>query len=163
MAVGERVLAESLAEIPEHSRDLIDRPIVVTVTAVTSNGGLHSTPVWWGHDDTHFVVNTAIGRVKDRTLRGSPKVSIQVIDPEMSMRWVTVYGQVDEVAEETDPIKGHLARETIDDMARRYVGIDRYMVPAKVEKRVAFYIRPSRIVLSGPPPVMPPGGLGGRE
>ncbi len=157
MAVGDRVQADRLSELPEHSIDLIDRPIVVSVTALTAAGNLHTTPVWWGHDETHFVVNTASGRVKDRTLRGSPKVSIQVIDPEMSMRWVSVYGVVDEVVDEADPARGHLARETIDDMTRRYVGLDEYMVPASVEQRVAFFIRPTRIVLSGPLPAMPSG------
>ena len=45
--------------------------------------------------------------------------------PDNPYHWVTVYRQVDEIVDESDPERGHLATESIDELARLYV--DQYL------------------------------------
>jgi hypothetical protein len=73
------------------------------------------------------------------------------VNPENPYHWVTIYGEVDEVVEESDPERGHLATESIDSLAELYVDQRPYPFRVEGEMRVLAYVRPEQIVTFGAP------------
>jgi PPOX class probable F420-dependent enzyme len=145
--------AERISDLGEDHRDIIDGPVTVILATRRRDGRPMLSPVWMraAPDGRRFEINTVKGRVKDHQLRRDPTVAIQIVDPGNPYHWVTVYGEVDEIIEETDPERGHLATESIDELARLYV--DQYPYPFRVEGevRVLFYVRPDQVVTFGAP------------
>jgi len=78
-------------------------------------------------------------------------VTIQITNPENPYHWVTIYGKVDEIIEESDPQNGHLATEGIDDLAELYIQQRPYPFRSEGEERVLFKIAPTQIVTFGAP------------
>lgn len=83
------------------------------------DGSPHVTPVWFDMrgDDMHL--NSARGRVKDRNITARPKISLAIMDPDDSYRYVHILGTVVEITEEG-------AREHIDRLAKKYLGEEKY-------------------------------------
>ena len=48
--------------IPDKYRDLLDRPIVVSLATLMNEGPPQVQPVWCNFDGTHILVNTEKGR-----------------------------------------------------------------------------------------------------
>ena len=88
----------SSAIIPDQYRDLLERPIVVTLATVMPDGQPQASPVWFSFDGEHIWVNTARGRQKDRNMTERPQVTIlsSIGDPH---RYLEVRGVIDEVDE----------------------------------------------------------------
>jgi len=101
------------------------------------NGAPHSTPVWVDERDGDVLVNTAVGRVKDRNVRRDPRVSISIHDANDPYRWVEVRGTVAEF------IVGDEAEHHIDELSRRYHGEP--WRPREGQKRVILRIHPERV------------------
>lgn len=141
----------SLADLDPRHLALLDRPLVACFAATRAKGPPHLSAVWVMHDDTHLYVNTARGRVKDRLVRRRPDVSLMVVDPEDTSHWISVEGRVDEIIDEDDPKRGHLATDSIDALSEMYVGVRPYRYRAsKEEVRVRLRIQPTHIVTFGP-------------
>lgn len=146
-----RPQVETLAELDARHRALLDRPIAACFAVTRAEGPPQLSMVWVMRDATHLYVNTARGRVKDRLLRARADVSLMVVDPEDSSHWISVEGRVDEIVEEDDPKRGHLATESIDALSEMYVGVRPYRYRTSAEEvRVRLRIAPRRIVTFGP-------------
>jgi hypothetical protein len=87
------------------------------------------------------------------------------MNPENPYHWLTVYGRVVEVVDEYDPERGHLATESIDDLAEKYLGQRPYPFRDEGEIRVLLHgrARESRDLRAGrrlgdelPPSTAPP-------
>jgi len=132
--------------IPDQYRDLLDGPVVVTLTTVMPNGQPQATPVWCDYDGTYIRVNTARGRQKDRNMQTNPRVTILAIDPQNAYRWIEVRGRVEEVTEAG-------AVDHINKLAKLYAGRDDYYAPMPQrrgqETRVIYKIRPEHVNASG--------------
>jgi hypothetical protein len=102
-------------------------------------------------DRTRVHINTVKGRAKDRQMRASGSVSINAINPANPYHWVTLYCDVDEVIDESDPERGHLATESIDRLAKLYLGADVYPLRVEGEERSLFTLTPTKIVTFGAP------------
>jgi PPOX class probable F420-dependent enzyme len=103
--------------IPEKFRDLLTRPILGALTTISPSGQPHSVPVWCDFDDEHVRVNMPAATKKARNLRGNPKLSLLVIDPQNSRHWVEIQGQVGALNDEA-----HGAREHINKLSEKYTG-----------------------------------------
>ena len=134
--------------IPDSHRDLLDRPIVVALVTVMPNGHPQATPVWCAYDGSHVIINTARGRQKDRNMKERGRVTVLSIDPDNPYRWMEVRGEVEIVTEEGGV-------EVINQLARKYRGVDSYyggVTPVHqrdLETRVNFKIRPTRVLTGG--------------
>ena len=64
------------------------------------DGAPQVTPVWFGWDGKHVLINTAKGRTKDRNMRKNPNVALLIADPENAYRYVQIVGRVVEITEE---------------------------------------------------------------
>lgn len=124
--------------IPEKFRDLLDRPIVVSLATLMSDGQPQVQPVWCSYDGTHILVNTEKGRQKYRNLARRRKVTVLAVDPDNDNRWLEVRGTV---VEETE--RG--ADAHIDELARVYLGLDKYPWNRPGDVRVIFKIAPQRV------------------
>ncbi len=127
-----------MVRIPEKYRDLLDRPIVVSLATLMKDGAPQVQPVWCSYDGTHVLVNTEKDRQKYRNLSRRPFATVLAIDPDNVMRWLEVRGKVVEETEDG-------ANEHLDGLARLYMGVEKYPLHQEGDVRVIFKIAPQRI------------------
>src|SRR6056297_2594481 len=109
-----------MESIPEEFHDLFERETFANFATLMPKGTPQVTPVWIDRDDSdHLLVNTARGRQKEKNVERDPSVGLCVMDPDDPYRYVSVRGEVVEVTEEG-------AVEHIDELARRYMGVEEY-------------------------------------
>lgn len=151
--VAENETMARVDELPAEYRQLIDGPVTVVLGTHRRDGRTMLSPVWMrvAPDGERLELNTVKGRVKDRHMRHDPTVAIQLVNPENPYHWVTIYGEVDEIVEEGDAERGHLATESIDELARLYVNQYPYPFRVEGEQRVLAYVRPDQVVTFGAP------------
>ena len=125
-------------KIPDRYRDLLDRPLVVSLATLMRDGTQQVQPVWCSFDGTHILVNTEKGRQKYRNMSRRRAVTILAIDPDDDARWMEVRGTVVDETEEG-------AAAHIDELARLYMGVDRYPFHRAGDVRVLFKIAPQRV------------------
>lgn len=130
------------ATIPEKYRDLFAKKAFAHLATVMPDGTPHVTPVWCDFDGTHIRVNSARGRVKDRNMRRSGRVALAIMDPDNPYRYLAVRGQVAEITEGG-------ADSHIDQLAKRYLGQDKYPFRQAGEVRVLYKILPERVSSMG--------------
>jgi len=83
--------------IPNAHGDLFQKPVHGVLTTMMPDGAPQSSIVWVDYDGEHVLINTTLERQKGRNMRANPKVTILVIDPKDSSRWVEVRGLVMEM------------------------------------------------------------------
>ena len=131
-----------MAAIPEQYKDLFSKKAFASLATVMPDGSPQVTPVWCDYDGQNVIINTARGRVKDRNMSKTPRVSLALIDPDNPYRYLEVRGRVVEITE-----KG--ANEHIDKMAKKYLGKDKYPFAKPGEVRVLYKIAPEKTSGSG--------------
>lgn len=104
-----------------------------TATTLREDGSPHSTVVWIDEVDGEVWFNTARGRAKDKHLRGDPRVSVMVIDPQDQFKWVAISG--------TASLQEEGADDHIDKLAKKYLGVDSYPMRDPAETREIVRIR----------------------
>ena len=127
-----------MKKIPESHADILDKPSLAHLSTLMGDGSPHTAPVWIDTDKGHVVVNSAEGRVKDRNIRRDPRVSLSLTDPENPYRSLTIRGRVVKITNEG-------ADAHIDQMAKKYLGVDTYPYRSPTEVRVLYYIEPEKI------------------
>jgi PPOX class probable F420-dependent enzyme len=125
-------------KIPDKYRDLLDRPLVVSLATLMSDGPPQVQPVWCSFDGTYILVNTEKGRQKYRNMSRRPAVTLLAIDPDDDSRWLEVRGTVVGETEEG-------ANEHLDELAQLYLGVDQYPFHQEGDVRVLFKIAPQRV------------------
>jgi hypothetical protein len=73
--------------------------------------------MWIDVEGDYIVFNTAVGRVKEENLRRDPLVSLSCVDTDSRYDRVVIRGRVVEGAE---------AERCMDQLAKKYVGTDRF-------------------------------------
>ncbi len=130
------------ASIPENYMDLFRKPAFGSFTTLMPDGSPQTTPVWVDFDNGRLVVNSALGRQKDKNLRRDPRVAITLIDPDNPYRYMEVRGKVAEITEQG-------AADHINKMAKKYLGQDKYPWAQPGEQRVLYKIEPEKIHTMG--------------
>jgi PPOX class probable F420-dependent enzyme len=110
------------------------------VATIRPDGSPHVTVTWIdASDDGLVLVNSAVGRAKDRNLRRDPRIAVTVHEEGFGYRWLRIDGVVDEF------ITGDQAEGHIDALHRRYYdGAPWQYKPGQV--RVIYAIRPDRVL-----------------
>ena len=131
--------------IPASHRDLFTRPVYGVLTTLTADGQMQSSLVWVDADDEDALVNTTRERHKGRNMAADPRVSLLVVDPDDTTRYVQIRGRAEL---EEDGALAHL-----DELTRRYTRHPRYygyVFPAERqarETRVICRIHAERVTL----------------
>ena len=86
--------------IPESHKDLFQKPAFGSFTTLMPDGSPQTTPVWVDFANGKVIVNTALGRQKDKNVRHDPRVAITLIDPENPYRYLEIRGKVDEITQD---------------------------------------------------------------
>jgi PPOX class probable F420-dependent enzyme len=133
------------AAIPESHLDLLTRPVHGVLTTMEPNGQPQSSLVWVDFDGECALVNTTLQRRKGRNMAANPKVSLLVVDPDNTGRFIQIRGLAELV---TDAAEDHL-----DSVTRKYTAHPRYygyVYPAEQrerETRVIVRIHATRVTL----------------
>jgi PPOX class probable F420-dependent enzyme len=109
------------------------------LAVVRPDGTPHVTVTWIDAAAGTVLVNSAVGRVKDRYLRIDPRVSVTVHDEDDPYRWLRVDGVVEGF------VTGPEAEEHIDTLHQRYHDGERWTYK-EGQERVIYRIRPDRIL-----------------
>jgi PPOX class probable F420-dependent enzyme len=130
-----------MATLDDKARKFLEQPYVATVTTLRKDGSPHSTIVWVDTDTDEVSFNTAAGRAKEKHLRNDPRVSVLVVDPENTYKWVAVSGTAEMTTEGAD--------EQIDKLAKKYLGKDEYPWRDPSEQRIKVRITPEHVEATG--------------
>jgi PPOX class probable F420-dependent enzyme len=109
------------------------------LAVIRPDGTPHVTVTWVDAADGRVLVNTAVGRVKDRYVRKDPRVSVTLHDETDPYRWIRVDGVVEEF------VTGDEAERHIDELNRRYHDGEAWTY-TEGQQRVIYRIRPDRIL-----------------
>lgn len=112
------VLASGTVAIPASHRDLLARPICGVFTTMGPDGQPQSSLVWVDADDECARINTTLERRKGRNLLANRKVSLLVVDPDDTSRFIQIRGDVELVLDG--------AEENLDALTRRYTRHPRF-------------------------------------
>lgn len=111
------------------------------LVTLNEDGAPTTTPVWVDVDDGHVIVNTAIGRRKERNVRRDPRVALSTTDKENPYSWTEIRGRVVEFVE------GEQADDSINRLAKKYLGEDVYPFRQPGEQRVILRIEPTQVIV----------------
>lgn len=131
------------AAIPASHLDLLTEKAAFAQLATTMKDGTPQvTPVWIDWDGTHVLVNTAKGRVKDKNLAARRPVAMAIVDPTNPYRYLGIRGKVVAVDEAT-------AEANIDQLAKKYMGVDKYPYANPADVRIIYKIEPTSVHVMG--------------
>ena len=131
--------------VPASHQDLLTKPICGVLTTLRGDGQPHSSLVWVDDDGLCARVNTTLQRQQGRNVLANPKVSLLVVDPENTARFIQIRGDA-ELSEDG-------AEEHLDALTRQYTPHPRYygyVYPADqqyTETRVICTVHARRITL----------------
>lgn len=131
-----------MATIPAQYNDLFERPVLLSLATLMSDGQPQVTPVWGDFDGTHIRINTAAGRQKHKNMAERPQVTVMLLDPENSQRYIEVRGEVTTISAEGGDAH-------IDALAKKYIGADIYPYRNPAETRVICYLEPQKVTAQG--------------
>lgn len=131
-----------MATIPDNFRDLLDKPILVSLATTLPDGQVTVTPVWRDFDGAHIRINTDASRIKFKNMLDRPSVTVLAVDPENPYRYLEVRGKVTHTSEEG-------ASEHIDSLSAAYTGQHPYPWHAPDEQRVICYISIDKAIAHG--------------
>lgn len=132
--------------IPDSHRDLFANPVHAVLSTLMPDGQPQSSIVWADYDGEHVLINTTLERQKGRNLCADPRVTLLLIDPGNSSRWIEVRGRVAAITREG-------AEAHADALTRRYTDQAHFygdIYPPEQrdrETRVIVKIEPIRISL----------------
>jgi PPOX class probable F420-dependent enzyme len=111
------LIAETVP-IPASHVDLLTRPVCGVLTTMGADGQPESSLVWVDWDGESARINTTLERRKGRNLLHDARVSLLVVDPADTSRYIQVRGDAELVVEG--------AIEHLDGITRRYTRHPRF-------------------------------------
>jgi PPOX class probable F420-dependent enzyme len=108
------------------------------VSTILPSGHPQSHMTWVDTDGEHVIFNTEIDRTKFKNLERNPLVTVLIMDRDDPWSWAEVRGHVAET------VRGQEARDHIDSLAHKYLGVDNYTNPIRSE-RVMVKVAPDRV------------------
>ena len=122
-----------MAQLPATHIDIIHKKAFAHFATIMSDGTPQVSPVWVDEKDGFILINSALGRVKDKNVHKNPAVAVSITDPDNPYRMLSIRGRVVDIITEG-------AEEHIDAMAKKYMGVDSYPYRTPTEKRVIYKI-----------------------
>jgi PPOX class probable F420-dependent enzyme len=104
--------------IPETHLDLLTRPVHGVLTTIMPDGQPQSSLVWCDYNGECARVNTTRERQKGKNMMRNPKVSLLIVDPGNTGRFLQIRGDA-ELIEQGAP-------EHLDEITRQYTSYPQY-------------------------------------
>jgi PPOX class probable F420-dependent enzyme len=143
LAINERPMTG--IPVPESHIDLLTGSVHGVLTTMMPGGQPECSIVWCDYDGECACVNSTLERQKGRNMARNPKVSLLVVDPQDTGRYIEIRGEAEII--ETGAI------EHLDKLTRRYTEQPRfygYIYPVEQrarERRIICRIHATRIML----------------
>ena len=118
-----------MAAIPAAYRDLVERPIFASLGTVRPDGTVQVNPMWFGFDGEHLRFTHTTKRAKFRNLQRNPSMSLLIVDPDNSGRYLELRGELAKVV--PDPEGAYYV-----ELGRRYGDADATPPPDKADRVV---------------------------
>lgn len=128
-----------MVQLSEKARKLLQEPNYLYLATLNRDSSPQVTPVWVDIEDDRVLVNTAVGRVKERNARRDPRIAASIAARDNPWDKVDIRGRVVEF------IEGERAENHIDFLAKKYIGEDLYPWRRAEERRVILVIEADRI------------------
>jgi len=128
--------------IDNRTLELLRAPNFCQVATLRRDGTPHLTPVWVDEQDGKVVLNTADGRAWPANLKRDARVTLSVQNMDNPYEYVQIRGHEAERTHEG-------AEEHIDQMAKKYLGQERYPYRQAGEQRLIIRIDPEKVSLHG--------------
>ncbi|QLY28761.1 PPOX class F420-dependent oxidoreductase [Nocardia huaxiensis] len=125
------------------AREWLTEPRFWVLATLNPSGQPQLTPMWADLETIdgveHIVVNTSVGRIKDRNLRRDPRLSLCAFDPENPYARMEIRGRA------VGFIEGEQAVHGMDRLTRKYLGVETYPWLLPDETRVIVLIEPDYV------------------
>ena len=128
-----------MAAIPDTVRRKLEERSFWQFVTINADGSPTATPVWVDVEGDHILVNTAIGRLKERNVRRDPRIALALADRDDPYTWIEIRGRV------VESVEGKVADDCIDRLSRKYLGLERYASRTPGERRIMLRIEPTVI------------------
>ena len=131
--------------IPPSHLDLLTRPIHGVLTTMMPDGQPQSSLVWCDFDGECAQVNSSLERQKGKNMLTNPKVTLLIVDPQDTSRYMEIRGEAELIQEE--------ALEHLDEITRQYTRHPQYygyvfpLEKKQLETRVICRIHARKITL----------------
>ncbi|HEY4000939.1 MAG TPA: PPOX class F420-dependent oxidoreductase [Candidatus Xenobia bacterium] len=120
-------------QIPDKFKDLFDKKAFANLATLNPDGSPQVSPVWCELDGNTVIVNSVVGRHKDKNIKRDKRVALAISDPDNAYRYLEIRGKVVNIT--TD---GGAAG--IDKLAKKYMGVDKYPYHRPEDTRVVYRI-----------------------
>ena len=124
-----------MKNLPEAWKAMLQKPVFVHLATLMPDGSPQTSAVWVDLDGDRILVNSALGRIKDQNVRRDPRVGLSVVDPDNPYKTLSLRGCVVEITTQG-------ADDSVDRLAKKYLGKDKYPGRAPGEVRVIYRIEP---------------------
>ncbi len=104
------------------------------------DGMPHVRPVWVDESEGLVLVNTGAGWRKERNARADPRVALSMVEFANPYERVEIRGRV------VGFVEGASAKDQLDRLAGRYLGLDSYPWMKPGERRIIMQIEPTQVV-----------------
>lgn len=109
------------------------------LATLNKDGSPQVTPIWVDSDGDYVLLNTAMGRVKQKNTMRDPRVAVAVLDMSNPYKYAAIRGRV------VEQLPGQTAEDHIDKLAKKYLGKNKYPFRQAGEKRVILKIVPEHV------------------
>ncbi len=80
--------------VPAELADLLKRPLVAVLATSRPDGGVQNNPMWFAFDGKSIELSHTSDRKKFRNLEESPRLSLCIVDPDNTYRYLEVRGEL---------------------------------------------------------------------
>src|SRR5689334_1274471 len=94
--------------IPDSHLDLLTRPLHVSFITLMPDGSPQASIVWRLWDAPYILVSSPQHSQKTRNVKRDPRITMLMVDPQNSYRYLEIRGIVEEVCD--DPVYAFLDR-----------------------------------------------------
>jgi PPOX class probable F420-dependent enzyme len=126
------------AKLDAKAIELVEGRNFAFLATIMPDGAPQVSPVWIDHEDDTILVNTAVGRRKQKNTAREPRVAISIADQNNMYDKVVIRGRV--MSQTLEGADAH-----VDNLAKKYLGKDKHPWRAPGEKRVILEIEPTHI------------------
>lgn len=109
------------------------------VATIEPDGSPQLTPVWVDTDGKNALINTAMGRVKEKNISRDPRVAVAVADSTNPYSYLSFNGKV------TKRITGKKAEDHIDLLSFKYTGNRKYQGRTPTQRRIILVVQPTHV------------------
>jgi Pyridoxamine 5'-phosphate oxidase len=88
--IGERTQAGGFSDLDPIYKQLMDRPVTMTLGLIGPDGRPSLTPMWFDYEDDKVLVNTASHRPKCAWIRKNPRLTVLLVNPENPYHWMQI-------------------------------------------------------------------------